>query len=88
MSNPCRYVNIQKPKREQVKIKQQKEMDDIKMEIFHFLVWAVIGLIVYIVAYEVMCWERVWAIVAAVFWPITLSVAFFYYVGGYIISLF
>lgn len=87
LRNPGRYNNIIR-KRESGKPKQQSRQEETKNQIIQYLVWAVVGLIVYLVTYEAMGWERVWAIVAAVFWPITLCVAFFYYVGGYIISLF
>lgn len=62
--------------------------NDVASIIIDLVVWVVVGLIVYYITRSVLDWDQYLSILASVFWPVTLTIAFYYYLFRFIIGLF
>ena len=62
--------------------------EDSTGSIVSVIVWIVVGILVYFLAYYIWEWDQIWAVLTAIFWPVALVIAFYYYIGKLIIGLF
>lgn len=64
------------------------DSDDFWSQVISTIVWGVVALPVYYISYEYLEMERLWAIITAVFWPVSLVIGFYYWLIKLIIGIF
>ena len=64
------------------------DTDDFWSQVALTIVYAVVALPVYYISYEYLEMERLWAIITAVFWPVSLVIGFYYWLIKLIIGIF